>query len=522
MSKNQNRGLKLRQTHYILGKDDPNYLSEYNNEYIPKKASLLDNNQLGRYLRNSNFVLGNTPLNYETSQEAQSASIPKKIKFKFDDENKENKIKLQRTNFILGNEKNDFVTKYNSEYFNKLPFIKDKNNRKELELISNKLKETHVAPLTDRINYESETQSKYKKPIISDKNKMTINTAELQKSHLSLGSQDIPWISTNRYFLTPKANVDFNNRYNNDSAIKLRQSNIVFSQEKDNNNFITENMESFCPIPSNFEQNKMDTELKNNLRREHFNFGNEDNPNNRISLNQINFRDPKLHKNFRPINYKNNIDINKFRRSNWSISNGDERNFFQSSYGLAMTPKKPEIKEKKEVNTFKSSVIIGGGENQKDTYMSEYRKNYLDGKLGINLKSLSQDKKLLDTINNIRKSHFNFGESKIDYLSTNNNDYKYDPVLAKEGRGKLNDILKNNLRSSHYELGMGNEREKYTSNRRDYISYPNFRPEKKIEKNLESSVFHRNTNEFKGESIYMSDYTEKPIPNPDDNLPDFL
>ena len=478
MSKNQNRGLKLRQTHYILGKDDPNYLSEYNNEYIPKKASLLDNNQLGRYLRNSNFVLGNTPLNYETSQDAQSASIPKKIKFKFDDENKENKIKLQRTNFILGNEKNDFVTKYNSEYFNKLPFIKDKNNRK--------------------------------------------NTAELQKSHLSLGSQDIPWLSTNRYFLTPKANVDFNNRYNNDSAIKLRQSNIVFSQEKDNNNFITENMESFCPIPSNFEQNKMDTELKNNLRREHFNFGNEDNPNNRISLNQINFRDPKLHKNFRPINYKNNIDINKFRRSNWSISNGDERNFFQSSYGLAMTPKKPEIKEKKEVNTFKSSVIIGGGENQKDTYMSEYRKNYLDGKLGINLKSLSQDKKLLDTINNIRKSHFNFGESKIDYLSTNNNDYKYDPVLAKEGRGKLNDILKNNLRSSHYELGMGNEREKYTSNRRDYISYPNFRPEKKIEKNLESSVFHRNTNEFKGESIYMSDYTEKPIPNPDDNLPDFL
>ena len=78
MLKNQNRGLKLRQTHYILGKDNPNYLSEYNNEYVPKKSSVLDNNHLGRYLRNSNFVLGNTPLNYETSQEAQSASIPKK------------------------------------------------------------------------------------------------------------------------------------------------------------------------------------------------------------------------------------------------------------------------------------------------------------------------------------------------------------------------------------------------------------------------------------------------------------
>ena len=142
--------------------------------------------------------------------------------------------------------------------------------------------------------------------------------------------------------------------------------------------------------------------------------------------------------------------------------------------------------------------------------------------MGINLKSLSQDKKLLDTINNIRKSHFNFGESKNDYFTTNTNTYKYDPVLAKEGRGRLNDALKNNLRSSHYELGMGNEREKFTSNRRDYISYPGFRPEKKIEKNLQSSVFHRNRNVFEGESIYMSDYTEKPIPNPDDNLPDFL
>ena len=38
------------------------------------------------------------------------------------------------------------------------------------ELISNKLKATHVAPLTDRINYESETQSKFKNPILNDKN----------------------------------------------------------------------------------------------------------------------------------------------------------------------------------------------------------------------------------------------------------------------------------------------------------------------------------------------------------------
>ena len=111
-----------------------------------------------------------------------------------------------------------------------------------------------------------------------------------------------------------------NNRYSNFNPLKLRESNITFSQDKDKPNFMTENMESFGPIPSNYEQNKMDTELKNNLRKEHFNFGNEDNPNNRISLNQINFRDPKLYKNYHPINYKNSIDTNKYRRSNWTIS----------------------------------------------------------------------------------------------------------------------------------------------------------------------------------------------------------
>ena len=244
MSKNQSRGLKLRQTHYILGKDDPNYLSEYNEEYIPKKSSGLDNNNRGRYLRSSHFLLGNTPLNYETLLEAQSASIPKKIQFKFD-ENLENKTKLQKTNFILGNNKNDYITKYSSEYFNKLPLMKEKNSKKELEYISNKLKETHVAPITSLINYESETQSKFKKPILNDKNKIKLNTAALQESHLSLGRHNVPWISSNRYYLTPKKNIDLdNNRYNpNNNQLKLRQSNISFSQDKDKSIFRIENMD---------------------------------------------------------------------------------------------------------------------------------------------------------------------------------------------------------------------------------------------------------------------------------------
>ena len=194
MSKNQSKGLKLRQTHFILGKDESNYMSEYNQEYIPKKASLFEDNKSDLNLKNSHFLLGNSPINYETSMGSQSVSIPKKITYKFDDSL--NKIKLQKTNFILGNDKNEYATKYSSEYFNKIPFLKNNNN--EIELISNKLKETHIAPpITTKINYESEAQSKFKKPIINESNQAKINTAALQQSHLSLGSNTIPWISTN-------------------------------------------------------------------------------------------------------------------------------------------------------------------------------------------------------------------------------------------------------------------------------------------------------------------------------------
>ena len=84
---------------------------------------------------------------------------------------KDNK-NLTKTNFILGNQKNDYVSRYSSEYFNKLPFMKDINNKKELELISKKLKATHVSPIPTKIQFESETQSQFKKPEISEKNTM--------------------------------------------------------------------------------------------------------------------------------------------------------------------------------------------------------------------------------------------------------------------------------------------------------------------------------------------------------------
>ena len=518
-------GLQLRQTHYILGKDDPNYISEYNYEYNPKKVSAEDgtlNGNRGIFLRNSHFLLGNSPIDYQTSSQAQSETIPKIIRFNTDGNLEDNKTKLQRSHFVLGNQNNDYITKYSSEYYNKIPYLNN-NNKKELDYISNKLKETHISPLSDEINYESETQAKYRRPNISlsdlenKKNELKINTSALQESHLSLGKQDVPWISSNRYFLTPKKNVE-NKRYI--STEKLQQSHITFSNGEDDRNFKSENMENYVEKPLNL-SNSIDLNLKNNLRREHFNFGNEDHPNNRISSNRLDYQDPRINKNYLPKIFQKEIDNGKYRRSNWTISGGDNRDFFKSTYNHMMTPKKPEIKKKQEVNTFKSSIKIGGNVDPID-FQSEYKRKYDNNKLNINLKNSEEDKKLMETIANIRRSHFDFGDNKNDYYTTTGEAYKYDPKLAKDGRGKLNEKLKNNLMNSHYELGMGNDMEKMTSNRRDFRNYPGYKPNKKVEADNTSHVFSRNRNVFEGETIYMSDYTEKPLPCPEDNLPDYL
>ena len=518
-------GLRLRETHYILGKDDPEYMSEYRYEYNPKKSSnddLLNNNR-GIFLRSSHFLLGNTHNDYQTSSQVQSETIPKIIHLNTDGNLEDNKTKLQRSHFILGNDNNDYITKYSSEFYDKNPLLNN-NHRNELELISNKLKETHIAPVSKEVNYESETQEKYRKPEISlsdiknNKKQVKINTAALQESHLKLGKHEVPWVSTSRYFMTPKKNLE-NRRYI--STEKLQQSHITFSNDRKKNNYKSETMDSFVEMPLNYSTNNIDSNIKNNLRKEHFNFGNDDDSNNRISSNRIDFQDPRLNKRYIPKLIKDEIDNQKYRRSNWTISNGDERDFFKSTYNQMMTPKKPEVTKKNEVKTFKSSIKIGGNMDPND-FQSEYKNKYNDNKLQINLKNLKQDKKIMETIANIRKSHFDFGDNKNDYSTSNGDTYQYDPKLAKEGRGVLNLKLKNNLMDSHYKLGIGNEIETITSNRRDYQRYPGHMGAKKVNADNTSHVFTKNRNVFEGESIYMSDYTEKPLPDPDFNLPDYL
>lgn len=379
------------------------------------------------------------------------------------------------------------------------------------------MQKTHIYPGTDKVSYVTETTDKYKKPDIdyknyaNNKNQISINTAELQKSHLDLGSNGAPWISTNRYHYTPKKNIE-NKRYNNGQ--KFQASNIGFNKE--DRDFKSEAMEEFVEKPN--VKNDLDKMIiMKNSRKTHFNIGNDRSSlTNANTANRIDYQDPRLSKNYVPL-IKNKISPQKYRKSNWTISNGDERDFFKSTYDHMMTPKQVEENKPVDNKTFKSSIKIGN-ENDKGEFQTEYKRNFEEKKNNQNQNDIDE---INQVIHNIKNSHFKLGEGKNNYNTTTGDSYKYDKEGAKNGRGQLDPSLKRELMSSHYELGTGNTIEDMTSNRRDYIDYK-LKPVKNnySGNNTISSVNFGNEklhNAFKGETIYMSDYTEKPLPVEEDD-----
>ena len=514
----------LRKEHYILGKDEWNPLSEYRYEYVPKKTENKLDPTINTFLRNSHFVLGDTPLNYMTSSQEQNESIPKKIIYDPKNKNENLKTKFQNSNFQFGNEENDYISDYKSKYIDKSKMSNLNNEYKEL--IKNKNKKTSIVTGEDLIDYNTETSSKYIKPnvnysqILKEKNNLTINTKELQKDHIGLfGNNPLSYSTTNRALFTPKYE---NNRYNkNIINPNLQNSHIFLGRNDDEKNvYQSEFMSSFGKKP--ILSNSFDIEKLRNLRASHFQLGNDFSIDNMNTVNKKDFQDPKFCKNYLLYKQTNKIDPLKYQKSNWSISAGEE-NDYKSAYAKMMTPKpvskmNNNILNKGRLQTFKSSIIIGSGDN-KDNYLSEYKKHYNKG-LIYNFDEDKKNKENINLITNfIKNSHVNFGDNKNDYITTNNKNYRYDSDSAKKGRGILDSALLGNLRCSHYEIGDKNAQMEQTSNRRDYKAYPEYKNENVAANVIKtsSSVKLGNIyqNRFKGESIYMSDYTEKQLPNDD-------
>ena len=162
------------------------------------------------------------------------------------------------------------------------------------------------------------------------------------------------------------------------------------------------------------------------------------------------------------------------QKSNWSLginNNISSREHFVSTYGKTMTPKK-QIMSKKVIPL--STIQIKGYDPC--SYSTEFTSNYLPV---INKISPEEYASMQNIIKNIRSSHFNFGESQIDYCTTMENDYKYETDKATKARMfNINDFpYKNtNIKGSQIRIG------------------------------------HYDNAKIEGKTIYMTDYASQQLP----------
>ena len=467
-------------------------------------------------------MLGNTPVNYQTTSQAQSELNPEKGRYdnRLTDEMKQ---RLQRSQFTLGSSKNDFSTDYNLEYYDKSS-LNNMGNANELKAIREKMRGDNYEAGNDKTNYISENAGKYTKPAINlDEIKQTKlqteeNTKNLRSQHFNFGSENVPWKSSNREQYTPKK-ID-NNRYNSEFNDLIRNGN--FTKSKEDRDFKSEAIDSYNKKP--LTNNRVSNEFRDNLRRNHFDFGDK---NSNVDMNTVNredYKDPRLDKNHSYGAYV--LDPNKLRRSQWNINGGGDGNYFNTTYSRTMTPKKGIPTDLSNNENLKNHIQIGDNKMNKEDYRSIYEsnfgnKNLMDGNYYVN----SNDKQLADNIKNFNKnSHLEIGKGQGEFNTTMNDYYKYNPNDASQAYNQLNDKVRAKIRSSHFEIGSNNEMEKETSNRRDYIAYPPHRPERidSARRNYESMVMGKNNIAFDGKTIYMTDYIKKPFPREDEGLDLYL
>ena len=409
-------------------------------------------------------MLGNTPVNYQTSAQAQSEAIPNDGKYHNNRLNEETKQRLRKSQFTFGTSKNDFNTDYNLEYYDKSSY-NNRANVSESKAIKEKMRGSDYEVGNDKVNYVTENSGQFTKPVLNleeiKKTKLQTesNTKNLRSGHFDFGQEKVLWKSMNREVFTPKK-LD-NNRYNSKMNELIRRGNIQKPEE--NRDFTSETMLSYSKKP--LVNNSMSQEFKENLRKNHFDIGDNNYKGDVNTVNREDFKDPRLDENY---TYgKTKVDPQRFRRSQWSLAPENGENYFNTTYSRNMTPKKLSPED------ISNNALLQG---------------------------------------------------KGDYNTTMNEYYKYNPNDAKSAYNPLNVEARNNLRRNHYELGINNEMEKETSNRRDYVAYAPLKMERITsgKRNYESMGKDPNGNVFDANTIYQTDYTKKPMPKEDENIDLYL
>ena len=117
-------------------------------------------------MRSSQFMLGTSPVNYQTSSQAQSESIPNDGKYHNNRLTEETKQRLRKSQFTLGTSKNDFSTGYNLEYYDKSNLNRS-GSYNESKAIKEKLRGSDYELGNDKLNYISENAGQFTKPVLN-------------------------------------------------------------------------------------------------------------------------------------------------------------------------------------------------------------------------------------------------------------------------------------------------------------------------------------------------------------------
>lgn len=514
-TKRQKQGLELRKTHYTLGKErkiqkyknilllEWAYQSEYRHDYPPWPfGGQYGANMDSVTLRQSHFKLGDDELNYRTSNMEQSSKILDKVDRAELDPKK--KIELQSSHFIMGNFDPNYNTTNAREYYDKSAMLPKDNL--DFKRIERGLRQHNYVLGDDKPDYVSETAAKFTAPKINpnDKaNQKKISTAELQQSHYVFGTFNPPMVTTQQRDYGPKK-VDQKLFTKN-----LTKTNFILGDEEPT--LTSVNQDTYIRHP--YIANPINKDLANDLRKHHFEFGNEDFPSQLVTANNRDYQTPKYDPNAFP---EQKISTQFLRDSHWSLGNpGEEsKDHYTSTYAMDMQPKKTDPVKKLPNTTFNSSFSIKG--NGPTTYATEFRSNYIPMSNNLNP---SEMKVMRDLVKNIKGSHFDLGDMKNDYGTTTGKAYQFDPVAAKDAKGNLDKKLLNDLRSTHYKLGYMPQVNQ-TIYRSQYVPYENQKlvgKDPHLQDNHFSFVQQGGKNVFEGETIYMSDYVPKPLPKEDDD-----
>lgn len=243
----------------------------------------------------------------------------------------------------------------------------------------------------------------------------------------------------------------------------------------------------------------------------HFNFGNDKFPEQLNTINHQDYTDP----NVAGLERGNGIDPKFLRNSHWSLDDGNLHNpneHYNTTYNIDMCPKERIANDPIPNSTFKQSISVSG--KGPGCYDTEHRSNFVPMMTKVDPK----DVKLMNGIvKDIKSSHFSLGDSKGEYGTTTGDAYKFDAATAKAARGMLAKDLIDDLRATHYKLGyLGMDNR--TTHQDAYVPLDiGFKGTK--DPNLQKSHIKfscAKTNPFEGETIYQTDYVEKPLPKEED------